>query len=287
MMSDRATIFLSHGLRAAGVRAFDAELRGLTGHEEALISECPGRLTPAECTTALLAAVTTRIGPVGQVTPEMVAELVIGDRERLLLNLCRLTFGPQLDLVATCPREGCGAVAEVPVSLDDIVAGRPDASRDIEQEIRLVAPAGQWRVRFRLPSGRDQERAARLHDRAAAARALVVDCVLEIADPSGTPVSPADLPAAFEIPLSDAFHHLDPSAETTTGIACPSCGVEIQAMLDGFTILHSSLARSSGIFGDVFRMARSYHWSEAEILALPRERRMRYLEVAAEMEAAG
>lgn len=286
-MSDRATVLLSHGLRAAGGRAFDAELRGVTGREEALISECPARLTPAECTTALLASVTTRIGPAAPVTPEMAAELVVGDRERLLLHLCRLTFGPELDLVATCPREGCGAVAEIPVSLDSIVEEQPGADHEVEQEIHPVTPEGQWRIRFRLPSGRDQERAASLPDPAAAARALLTGCVLEIADPSGAPVSPADLPVSLEATLSDVFHHLDPTAEATTSIICPSCGAESQAMLDGFIILHAGLARSSGIFGDVYRMARCYHWSEAEILALPRARRKRYLEVAAEMGATG
>ncbi|MGO4837997.1 hypothetical protein AB4144_37705, partial [Rhizobiaceae sp. 2RAB30] len=79
------------------------------------------RLTPAECTTALLAAVTRRIGAVEPVTPEVVAELVIGDRERLLLALCNMTFGPELDLVATCPNEGCGAMSEIPVQLADNV----------------------------------------------------------------------------------------------------------------------------------------------------------------------
>ncbi len=284
-MPDRATVLLSHGLRTAGACGFDAELRGLTGHEETLICDSPARLTPAECTTALLAAVTRRIGAVEPVTPEVVAELVIGDRERLLLALCNMTFGPELDLVATCPNEGCGAMSEIPVQLADIVMAHQNTGSVTEHEIRPLAPEGQWRIRFRLPAGRDQENAARISDPAVATRAFVTGCVLEIVDPAGAAVSSAELPAAFEPLLSDAFQRLDPAAESSTEIVCPGCGAESHALLDGFMILHAGLARSSGIFGDVYRMARSYHWSEAEILALPRARRKRYLEVAAEMEA--
>ena len=282
---DGTTVLLSHGLRAAGACAFEAELRGLTGREEALIGDCPARMTPAECATELLATVTRRIGALEPVTREMAADLVVGDREQLLLALCHMTFGANLDLVATCQNEACGAVCEVPVQIADIIGERPTVACEVEYEIRPIVPEGAWRVRFRLPSGRDQERAAQLADPAAATRLLISGCVGEITNPAGNLVSAADLPAALEPLLSEAFQRLDPAAESTTEIICPSCGALNQAILDGFTILHAGLTRSSGIFGDVYRMARLYHWSEAEILALPRTRRKRYLEVAAEMEA--
>ncbi|CAN7555080.1 hypothetical protein [Mesorhizobium sp. LjNodule214] len=284
-MRESATVLLAHGLPEAGVRHLDAQLRGLTGHEEAMIGDCPVRITPAECTTAVLAAVTRRIGKLESVTPEMVAELVVGDRERLLLTLCEMTFGPELDLVTTCPKEGCGAVSEVPVWIGDII-GRQEAVAEIEHEIRPATPKGEWQIRFRLPSGCDQERAAQaaLSNPADAARALIIGCVVAITDPSGAAVPPGELPAAFETALSDAFQRLDPFAESTTAIVCPVCRTETKVVLDAFSVLHAGLNRGAGIYADVYRMARAYHWNERDILALPLARRKRYLELASGVE---
>jgi len=281
-MRDSATILLAHGLREANARHLDVQLRGLTGHEEALICDCPELTTPAECTTAVLSAVTQCIGTLKPVTPDMVAALVVGDRERLLLTLCEMTFGPKLDLVATCPNDGCGAVSEVPVRLGDIISTHHDADMQIEHEMRLAAPEGQWLVRFRLPSGRDQERAARAasFDPAGAARALITGCVTAITDSEGAAMPPHELPAAFETALSEEFQCLDAVAESTTAIVCSRCGTETQALLDGFSILHAGLNRGAGIYGDVYRMASAYHWNERDILALPFTKRKRYLELA-------
>lgn len=283
-MSDRATLLLTHGLRVAGDRRFEAALRGLTGREESLIASCPARFTPAECTSALIAAV-TRLGSVpGDITPDMAADLVVGDRERLLLKLCGMTFGRTLDLVAICPVEGCGAMSEVPVDLGDIDPG-PGAQADAPHEIHPSTAEGAWTVRFRLPSGRDQERFARAPP-PDATRALITGCIVEVSDPSGAAVPPVDLPAAFETALSEAFQRLDPAAESTTSIVCPACRTESTALLDGFSILHACLGGAAGLDIDVYRMAHAYHWSEADILALPRDRRRRYLAVAAAMEEA-
>ena len=279
-MRGRTIVRLMHGLRDGDVRHFDAELRGLTGHDEALIADA-ATLSPATCATALLARATQRIGAVAPVGEEAIAGLVIGDRERLLLKLCEMTFGDELDLVAHCP--GCGELQEMAVRPGELLGAAPDAPMAIEHEIRPETADGSWRIRFRLPTGRDQEKAARDPERAKAG--LITGCVTGCTGPGGEALAPEAAAQIFGALLEDAFQRLDPDAEATSSITCGACGHASVALLDGFAILHAGLTRGEDIYRDTYWMSRTYHWSEADILAMPIARRKRYLALAADMAA--
>lgn len=300
-MRDTAIVQLVHGLRhgdaVEGLRHGDAvesfyngdagdreaALRPLTGNDECLLAECPERLTPAACATALLAAATQRIGRLAPVDPEMAARLTLGDRERLLLALCSMTFGATLDLVARCP--ACGGLADVEVPVDDILGAtlRPANSGAITGALELWPEDadGRWHIQFRLPTGRDQEIAAATADRRAAVAALTAACVLSCTSADGG-AQPAEVAASrFGNALGAAFEQHDPAVEAMTAIDCAECGAASPALLDAFAILHAGLARGERVLGETWLMARNYHWSETDILALPIARRRRYLEIAA------
>jgi hypothetical protein len=53
----------------------------------------------------------------------------------------------------------------------------------------------------------------------------------------------------------------------------------VPAVLDGFSLLASGIATGDRLLEEVHSIARAYHWSEAEILALPLPRRRRYLDL--------
>ena len=55
---------------------------------------------------------------------------------------------------------------------------------------------------------------------------------------------------------------------------CPECGADNRVSIDPYFCLGRV---SQDLFGDIHRLASHYHWSEAEILAMPRWRRQRYL----------
>lgn len=279
-MRGRTMVRLMHGLRDGDARHFVAELRGLTGHDEALIADA-AMLSPAACATAVLARVTQRIGAVVSPSEEAIAGLVIGDRERLLFKLWGMTFGDELDLVAHCP--GCGELQEMAVRPGDLPGAVPDAPIGLEHEIRPETADGRWRIRFRLPTGRDQESAARDPDQAKAA--LIAACVTECVGPDGESLAPQAAEQIFGALLEDAFQRLDPDAEATSSITCGACGHASVALLDGFAILHAGLTRGEDIYRDTYWMSRTYHWSEADILAMPIARRKRYLALAADMAA--
>jgi hypothetical protein len=274
-MTQSCQVTLLHGLAEADRRDILAELREPTGHDEAMLGELRGHATPAEQVTALLAALTQRIGSIERPAPDRIRELTAGDRERLLLALCARLLGPETDLVATC--RACAALAEVTVRFADL-ADLAAVGNIADPRVALMADGGPWTARLRPPNGFDLERAAR--GAPDAARELMLSCIEELGDPSGRSVAPGVLPAACEGQLADALLALDPAAESRVGIDCPSCAEPIDALLDGFAILHSGLGGANRVFDEVFRMARSYHWSEAEILALPLHRRRRYIAIA-------
>ena len=61
--------------------------------------------------------------------------------------------------------------------------------------------------------------------------------------------------------------------------ACPDCGVAVEAPLHVTRVVIAELRRETAtVYDDVDLIARAYHWPEADILALPQERRRRYAE---------
>ena len=269
---------LLHGLLEAGHRHRVADLRDATGHDEAMLADLGRHATPAERVSAALAALTLRIGGIESPAMEQVLELTAGDRERLLLALCERLLGPEIDLIATCP--SCSEAAELSIRFADIIAAHPATTVSADPHVDLDAGGETWTAHLRPPTGADLEYAAR--DGPRGARQLIISCVVELIDPSAERVPPSALPAACESQVADALLALDPAAETRIGAECPFCGQRIDALLDGYALLQNGLGGSQRVYDDVFRMARAYHWSEAEILSLPLRRRRQYLAIAAE-----
>lgn len=60
---------------------------------------------------------------------------------------------------------------------------------------------------------------------------------------------------------------------------CPDCAAAVQAPLHVARVVLGELRRAAGaVHDDVDLIARTYHWPEAEILALPQDRRRAYAE---------
>jgi hypothetical protein len=59
---------------------------------------------------------------------------------------------------------------------------------------------------------------------------------------------------------------------------CPDCGGRLDCSLDVVSfVLEEIRRRARRLLREVHVIASAYHWSESEILALPEERRRRYL----------
>jgi hypothetical protein len=275
-MNGSVAIALPNGLCVDGVQSREASLRELSGEEQLFLAEQCDSLPLANWTTEVLARCLTRLGT--RLAPDHAAirQLTVGDRDALLLHLHELSFGQALQCEARCPAPGCGEKLELGLSVQELLlpAYLHGAS---SHELRLAA-AGGLRVRFRLPTGEDQEAAVALalHDVSAGVAALVKRCVLAVEHANGTGAAP--LPDTLEHDLSDRMAELDPQAELLLRADCPACGGSFRARFDIASFLRQRLAeRAQAIYREIHLLAFHYHWSERDILGMCARKRQRYL----------
>lgn len=253
---------LPGGLVEDGVRRRDWAFRPVSGALELALAEAgeTAASTP-EAVTRVLAAALERLAGAA-VTPPRVAALCVADRQFLMRELERHLGNAGGWFAATC--RSCGErfdfrvdYAELPVQ--EARAGYPQAE---------LAVNGR-RQAFRLPTGADQERLVHLPEAEAKPwllRQLAVD-----GDNAGLAAADIDAAAAA---VESALEAVAPAIVLTVGAACPACGGSNEVALDPYQALGR---RSDVLLGEVHAIASHYHWSERDILALPRQRRQSYL----------
>jgi hypothetical protein len=251
-------VTVPRGVLVDGGRRRDAVLRPLAGEDEAFLLEDAQGLSPAARTTALLARCLERLGPVEPVGVDDVRGLVAGDREALLLELRRLSFGDRLECVLACPGPECGEELELELGVDDLlVPVYPDETVRAEYE--------DGGLRFRLPDGGDLEAGAEAARDGLEAGVQVVRerCVLAgEADES----------------LDARLAALDPQAEIELALACPECGRTFTAAFDAGDFLAREVGRDrDALLREIHLLGLHYHWPESELMAMTPRRRKRYL----------
>jgi hypothetical protein len=183
-----------------------------------------------------------------------------------------------MDCVLKCPASGCGAKMDLELRVADLLL-TPYAESPQYHEVTISENGDSYRVRFRLPTGADQEAAAELADRnlPAAADRLLKRCVAEWFR-NGEREPPDSLPPAVSRRLPEILSRLDPQAEIRLDLSCPECRRGFTTVLDTADFFFRELAsRSADLFQEIHRLAFHYHWSEAEIMNMTARKRRRYL----------
>jgi hypothetical protein len=286
-MNGVVAVTLSHGYWIDGVCHRQAELRPLTGDDEAFVPEIGEALLPAAGITALLARCVVRIGSQSEVTPDTIRSLTIGDREALLLNLRRLTMGDRLQCVLNCPHPDCGQKMDLELKISDLLIP-VDGHSQQRYAITMEDAHTRYRVCFRLPTGADAELAAELAltDPQAAADQLLRRCVEDIACEDCQQLD--DLPPIVAADLPATLSELDPQAELRLNLTCPECGQRFSALFDAGSYFFQEITGSiDRLYREVHLLAFHYHWSESEIMGMTRRKRHRYLNLLAEALSQG
>jgi hypothetical protein len=261
---------LPAGLIVEDRRLSQAELRPLSGHEEEWLSRRRGQPS-ARTTTGLLAACLVGLGD-AVVTDDLVRQLLVGDRDYLILSLRRMTLGDRFQSVLSCP--ACDAPMDVGFDADDVpIERRPQTAAAYTLELGPPSEPSRT-IRFRLPTGGDQEAVLGL-DEAAAADALLDRCIL---DDGGAPLSPQDRDAVVT-----AMDRLAPQLDLELDLTCPECGYRFVVPFDVTTFFFQEMGiNGAQLLRETHVLALAYHWSEADILSLGRDRRRAYLELLRE-----
>jgi hypothetical protein len=166
----------------ASVR-YDAEVRELTGADEEAIAKAR-QAGLGKFVSTLLACGTVSIGD-QQASQSVLSNLLLGDRDNLLLEIRRATFGDEIVWDKfSCMH--CGEEFRLSVTLDEIPVRRMD---DPSQRIFEVPLRNGRKAFVRLPVGSDQDAVLAVAERTTASEQdtlLLSRCLISVVTANGT-----------------------------------------------------------------------------------------------------
>jgi hypothetical protein len=263
----------------------DVELTPLSGRGEELIAHSMRHGRAAALTTTLSRCV-RRLGSISPVTPSLVRQLLVADRQYLLLKLRDMTFGDQVQATVRCPWTECGRKIDIDFSLRDVpVKESTDKGPIYRMELSPEATGedqderADRAIAFRLPNGEDQElitplAAAPDGDAEAALALLLTRCIQGAS---------RNLSARALEEIETRMNEVAPKVQLTIEGQCRECGRDFAVPFDLQEFFFQELQTSQALLHrEVHYLAYHYHWSEREIMAMPRGTRRRYIEVLAD-----
>jgi len=263
---------LPGGLWHKGRRYRGFDFRSLTGAVELAVSQAlQDAETLPEAVTEVLQAT---LGHVGGLEPDvaLVDALSVGDRQFLTTCLAGRLRGDEAWFTVDC--RACGERFDFPLRFCELPVKSAGPSYPF-CETTLEAGTFRWRV----PNGADQKALALQPSDEESLRTLLQRCLVyektrtATGDPTGVI---ADLTDSEIAQVEDALEAQAPEIATRVQAACAGCSQINEIEIDPLQYLNAPFQE---VIIDIHRIASVYHWSEAEILSLPRQRRLRYLDL--------
>lgn len=198
------------------------------------------------------------------------AALPIGRRDDRLLTLREWAFGPMLSSLASCP--ACGEELELKFKVSDVRVPPPCTAEGV-----LSLEAHGYEVTFELPSSADLAHLEGVEDRRGH---LLRRCVKE-ARRGGKKRPVHQLPARVLDAVVLRMSEADPQADVQAAMRCPNCAHTWQAAFDIVSFFWEELGSwVHHMLRDVYVLASTFGWREADVLALSPWRRQYYLRLA-------
>ncbi len=260
-----AVLEIPGGLAVDGQVHRIAHLHPLTGTVERALTTCsiPDQVLPRSV-SAVLAAAVERIGTV-LVTPQIAANLTVGDRAFLMLQLAIRFVGDLVWLSPIC--EKCSSTFDIPVKRSQLPVRAPVG----DYPTCSLWVAGRT-VELRPPCGEDQCFIAETRP-ANPEFALLTRCVQRVDGSEPRAEFFRDMPSAHRKVLESALEQAGPEVDCTLPVKCPECEDVQRIELEPYWLGDPG---EIALEADVHALAFHYHWGEPEILRLPRDLRRRY-----------
>lgn len=187
---------LERGICREGTWYRDAQVRELNGLDEEAIAAAGTTGPPHKVFEAILLRGVVSVGG-EEMSRGLARELLIGDRELLIMAIRRATFGDSLEFERLpCPH--CDELVDLTVPLDAIPQVRLEDPERTEFDVALRHGATAY---VRLPTGADQEAVLGIRNNAARQDSEILSrCVLRIAKADGTEI---DRPPAQTLSMAD------------------------------------------------------------------------------------
>ena len=198
----------------------------------------------------------------------------LGERNARLMELHARLFGREIELLSHCP--ACHTVAQFSGNCDALAAQMRPGLGDAPPH-RLEAQGHV--IEFRMPDSADIAIASSVDGSEDFVQLLLDRCVLACTR-EGTDVPVSQLPEPVLDALSQQMETLDPGASVSFALDCPQCATHWQAPLDvGEMLWRKVRAGAERVLLDIDMLARSYGWTEREVLRLSPLRRAAYLQM--------
>jgi hypothetical protein len=244
------------------VSGLSATLAWPTGADDMLVAESVA--PDVRLGVALLTSLARRAG-YGDID---FAAVPLTDVDVAMLRVRQQLFGDRARGSVECSSEGCRERIDISFSIADYLRHHePDAAAGVSRR-----PDGAFALEgsscsFRPPTPRDLVEATHGSDVEAA---LVRLCVL------------GSSPSAEELDrVGEALETVAPDLCGDLEGICPVCGAIVTVAFDPqIFVLQEIRRRAVAIYEEVDLLASRYHWSEDHILAMPAQRRARYVEAS-------
>lgn len=186
-------------------------------------------------------------------------QIVTADRDRLLATLYTSLFGSRVQSTLSC--KNCDQKFDLDFSLDELLSHyQPTPGQASESGAYECEPG----ISFRLPTGED-ELLIDGYPREEAEMRLLERCLLK-----GNPVTDNE-----KVQLKMA--EMAPVLNMEMQAICPECSQVQQVQFDMQSFFLTRLVQDRpGLIHEIHNIATQYHWSQQEILKLPRILRKQY-----------
>lgn len=205
-------VTLERGICREGVWYRDAEVRELNGSDEEALAAAGANNSSYKVFETLLTRGVVRVGN-EPMTRKLAGELLIGDRELLVMAIRRASFGDEIEFERLpCPH--CGELTDLTVPLSAVPIVRLEDPERVEFEVPLRKRATAV---VRLPNGDDQAAVFALensNNQAKQDSAILDRCVLRIVQADGREVT---RPPAQSLSMGDRRTLLYFLADTQPG----------------------------------------------------------------------
>lgn len=290
-MKEEAVLLPGGWWDPAGRLHRDAELSVLTGQDEEVLAQA-GHQETASQVTQVLSRCIRRLGELSPVPADIVRQLLIADRDYLLLQLRQATFGDRVRADLLCPWAECGQRISIDFSIGELPV-RESTLKGPSYTMTLSLPAltgctgagkpASGEVVFRLPNGGDQEALSGLlaSNEARALTMLLARCIERIGDNADPGIDAvAALSGLARAEIEAEMQRVAPAVEREIETVCAECGRTFEVPVDPHRFLFGELRTDNEmLYREVHYLAYHYHWSEPEIMAMSRPKRQLYLGV--------